>query len=236
VGAPALRLDRRRSLLQALDGAARGAGLAGAAGSTDAVTRRAFELLDSATVRAALDLQREPEAARERYGKTTPGQSLLLARRLVEAGVTCVTVNWAGIGVWDNHQRIFPSLKNDLLPPFDQSVSALLQDLAGRGLLESTLVVLAGEFGRTPKINADGGRDHWAGCYSLVMAGGGVQGGRVHGASDAEGAYPAEHPISPADVAATIYHCLGIRPDTQILDRLGRPVRLSDGQVIRGLL
>src|SRR5262249_45602422 len=148
-------------LLQSLDVAARRSQRLGAEGAMEAVTRRAFELLDSAAVRTAIDLQAEPPATRDRYGRSTPGQSLLLARRLFEAGVACVTANWAGIGVWDNHQRLFPSLKNDLLPPFDQSVSTLLQDLADLGLLESTLVVVAGEFGRTPKINAEGGRDHW---------------------------------------------------------------------------
>jgi len=231
-----LRLDRRRSLLSAVE---RGAALAergAAAASMDAVQRRAFDLLGSAAVRGALDLSPEKAPLRDRYGRTTFGQSLLLGRRLIEAGIPCVSVNWSRGGPWDTHSANFPGLKNSLLPPFDQSFSALLADLSDRGLLESTLIVCTGEFGRTPKINPEGGRDHWAGVYTTVLAGGGVQGGRVHGASDAHAAYPASDAVGPWDIAATVYHCLGISPEAEVRDRASRPLRICRGEPIRSLL
>jgi hypothetical protein len=232
---PTLRLDRRRALLAAVEREARLAERGELPGSMDAIQRKAFELLSSARVRSALDLGREHAEVRDRYGRTTFGQSLVLARRLIEAGVPCVTVNWARGGPWDTHGANFPALKNGLLPPFDQSFSALLQDLSARGLLESTLVVCTGEFGRTPKINVGGGRDHWAGVYTVVLAGGGVQGGRVHGASDAQAAYPASDPVGPWDVAATVYHCLGIPPGAEIRDRAGRPLKICRGEPVTSL-
>jgi hypothetical protein len=230
-----LRLDRRRSLLAAVEGAARVAERGEAAGGMEAMQRKAFELLASARVRAALDLGHEAAPLRDRYGRNTFGQSLILARRLIEAGVPCVTVNWSRGGPWDTHGGNFPTLKNRLLPPFDQSFSALLQDLTDRGLLETTLVVCTGEFGRTPKINGDAGRDHWAGVYTVVLAGGGIQGGRVHGASDAQAAFPAADPVGPWDIAATVYHCLGVAPDTELRDRSNRPLRLCRGEPIHSL-
>jgi hypothetical protein len=233
---PALRVDRRRSLLQAVDAAARLSERGAAAEAADAVQRRAFELLSSSRIRQALDLSGEDAALRERYGRSTFGQSLVLARRLIEAGVPCATVNWSTGGPWDTHGNNFPALKNNLLPPFDRSFSALLQDLADRGLLEETLVVATGEFGRTPQVNKDAGRDHWAGVYTVVLAGGGIQGGRVHGASDAHAAYPAADAVGPWDVAATVYHCLGISPETEIRDRADRPLRICRGEPIRSIL
>jgi hypothetical protein len=231
-----LRLDRRRSLLAVVEQAARLAESEPLAAGLDAIRRNAFELLASARVRAALDLEQEKPEHRDRYGRDTFGQSLVLARRLLEAGVPCVTVNWSRGGPWDTHGDNFRALKERLLPPFDRSLSALLRDLAARGLLESTLVVCAGEFGRTPEINKDAGRDHWAGVYTVLLAGGGIAGGRVHGASDRHAAYPAADPVGPWDVAATIYHCLGIPPDTEIRDRTGRPLRICRGDPVRSLL
>lgn len=232
---PALRLDRRRTLLAAMESEARLAETGGEAAGMDAVQRKAFEMLGSAQVRRALDLSPEPAAVRERYSRTTFGQSLVLARRLIEAGVPCVTVNWSQGGPWDTHGGNFPALKNNLLPHFDRTFSALLQDLADRGLLETTLVVATGEFGRTPKINSGGGRDHWAGVYTTVLAGGGILGGRVHGASDAQAAFPAEDAVGPWDIAATLYHCMGIPPDTEVRDLSGRPLKISRGEPITAL-
>jgi len=233
---PPLRLDRRRSLLESVERVARLAEAGEPPAALDASRRKAFELLASARVRQALDLSPEPAPLRESYGRNTFGQSLVLARRLIEAGVPCVTVNWSRGGPWDTHANNFEGMKKSLLPPWDQSFSALLDDLSARGLLESTLVVATGEFGRTPKINKDAGRDHWAGCYTSVLAGGGVQGGRVHGASDAEAAYPARDPVSPADLSATIYHCLGISTEAEVRDQFNRPLRITTGEPVRSLL
>ncbi len=233
-GLQSTRLDRRKTLLTSLESELadrdwRGAGL-------DEARRKAFDLLDSREVRRAVDIHQEPQKDRDAYGMTNQGQSLLLARRLLEAQVPCVNVNWAPFAVWDHHSHVFPSLKNTLLPTFDQAISALITDLKQRGLLEQTLVVLTGEFGRSPKINKDAGRDHWAGCYTVLFAGGGTRGGVVHGQSDPEGAYPHSDPVSPADIAATIYHSLGVPPETPIRDALERPLTLCEGSVIRSIL
>jgi uncharacterized protein (DUF1501 family) len=160
----------------------------------------------------------------------------LLARRLVEAGVPMVTLYSVGNRDWDTHGANFRALKTDLLPPLDEGLSALLEDLSSRGLLESTLVIWMGDMGRTPRINRDAGRDHWSFCYSVVMAGGGVQGGRVYGASDRSAAYPSTNPVSPADLAATLYHCLGIDPRAHVTDQQGRPLVVSVGNPIDALL
>ncbi len=234
--AEAGRLRLRRGLLQAVDGRCR---------ELDAVTRvrdfsdyhqQAFSLVTSPAARRAFDLAREPATVRDRYGRSAFGQGCLLARRLVEAGVGLVTVNWArDDAYWDTHANNFRDLKDKLLPPFDLGFSALLEDLDQRGLLGETLVVCLGEFGRTPKINANAGRDHWAACNSVVLAGGGVQGGQVLGASDRTAAYPATAPISPGDLAATIYQALGIDPHTEVHDALGRPLLLSDGRPLHEL-
>ncbi len=231
-----LRLGRRRSLLQEVERGARVAERGEAAAGMGTIQRQAVDLLSNRTIREALDLTHEKAELRDRYGRTTFGQSLILGRRLVEAGVPCVTVNWSRGGPWDTHAGNFPAMKNSLLPPFDQSFSAFLQDLTDRGLLENTLVVCTGEFGRTPQINKDGGRDHWAGVYTVVLAGGGVHGGRVHGTSDPHAGYPASEAVGPWDIAATAYHCLGIPPATEIRDRTNRPLRISRGEPIRTLL
>jgi hypothetical protein len=200
---------------------------------------RALELLRSEKVRRAFDLSREAPALRERYGRNKLGQSLLLARRLVEAGVRFVNVNDkvhnGQLANWDSHENNFARLKDDLLPPADQAFSALIEDLDARGLLDSTLVVALAEFGRTPRINKTGGRDHWPDCYSMVLAGGGVKGGSAYGASDKIGAYPASDPITPGDLAATLFWAFGLDPATEIHDLTGRPYRLAEGEPIHKL-
>jgi hypothetical protein len=198
--------------------------------------QKALSLVTSPAARKAFDLSTEPPGLRDRYGRNSFGQGLLLARRLVEAGVRLVTVNWArDDAFWDTHANNFRDLKQKLLPPFDLGFSSLLEDLDSRGLLKETLVVCLGEFGRTPKINSAAGRDHWAACNSVVLAGGGVQPGQVHGASDRTAAFPATPPISPDDLAATIYHSLGIDPRMEIHDREGKPCQLSAGSVYQAL-
>jgi uncharacterized protein (DUF1501 family) len=202
----------------------------------DGYTRRAFALLSSPATRDAFDLAREPEKVRDYYGRAPFGQNCLLARRLVEAGVPLVTVYSVGNRDWDTHGANFSSLKNTLLPPLDRGLSALLRDLDERGLLDETLVVWMGDMGRTPRINKDAGRDHWSFCYSILMAGGGVRGGQVYGSSDRSAAYPATNPVSPADIAATIYHCLGVDPHAHITDQQERPFVVVNGRPINALL
>lgn len=231
-----LRLGRRRTLLQELD---RHAGLsdrAAVARGLDAARTRAFDLLTSSRIREALDLQREKPETRDAYGRTRFGQSLLLSRRLIESGVPFVTANWSTGGSWDTHGGNFTALKDSLLPSFDLSFSAALRDFADRGLLDSTLIIATGEFGRTPKVNPGAGRDHWAGVYTVVLAGAGIRGGTVHGASDAHAAYPATDAVGPWDIAATIFHCLGIDPHTEIRDRIDRPLAITQGEPIRSIL
>lgn len=198
---------------------------------------RAFALLTSPQTQQAFDIHAEDPKLRDRYGRTTYGQSVLLARRLVEAGVRFVTVYYSpGIGGWDTHKDNFKTLKDSRLPITDQTVSALLEDLDNRGLLDETLVVWTGEFGRTPKINRDAGRDHWPRCYTVLMAGGGLKRGFIHGASDASGAYPRDTPCTPDDLSATMFHSLGIDPSTELRDQLDRPIPVSYGSVIKPLL
>lgn len=195
----------------------------------------AVSMLTSSRLAQAFEVHRESDAVRDRYGRTTDGQSLLIARRLVEAGVPIVQVNMGRVQTWDNHGAIFPTLKNRLLPPLDSGVSALLDDLTERGLLDDTLVMMLGEFGRTPKINAQAGRDHWGPCFFGVFAGAGVRGGQVIGRSDDTGAYPVTRAFSPNDVGATVYQLLGIDPDSEVQDRLGRRVKLNRGEFIEPL-
>jgi hypothetical protein len=236
---PLARLEDRRSLLSAIEGRVQRAEAVAARGTMTVHQQRAFHLLSSAEVRRAFDLSRESERTRERYGRNTLGQSLLLARRLVEAGVRFVNVNDkitnGQTANWDSHENNFGRLKNDLLPPADQAFSGLIEDLEARGLLASTLVVALAEFGRTPKINANRGRDHWPFCFSVVLAGGGVQGGAVYGASDRIGAYPAVNPVLPGNLAATIFWLFGIDPTTPIHDPTGRPYPLAEGEPLRVL-
>ncbi len=196
----------------------------------DIFNQEAASLLQSGKAAEAFDLSKEPDSVRERYGRHSWGQSHLLARRLVESGTRFVTtVNGPSI-TWDTHKDNFNSLKNRLVPPMEQAYAALLDDLEERGLLDSTLVLWMGEFGRTPKINADTGRDHWPNCFSVLMAGGGVRGGQVVGASDSIGAYPTERPTTPADIHATVYAALGYDvKNISYQSSDGRPVALTEG-------
>lgn len=201
---------------------------------------QAFRLLQSPAARKAFDLAAEPVQRRDRYGRHHFGQSCLLARRLIEAGVPLITVYWNAPHIddlqhWDTHKNSFDRLRNHLLPHFDRALTALLDDLESRGLLEETLIVWMGEFGRTPKINKNAGRDHWGFCQSVLMAGGGVRGGQVHGSSDASAAYAAETPVSPDDLAATVFHTLGIAPNQEIHDPQGRPLPLCTGKPLLSL-
>jgi hypothetical protein len=200
---------------------------------------KAFALLRSDAVRHSLDIAKEPGPLRDRYGRNTLGQSMLLARRLVESGVRFVNVNDkisnGQDANWDSHEKVFPRHRDHLIPPTDQAFSALLEDLESRGLLESTLVIGMGEFGRTPRINHNAGRDHWPRCYSVVLAGGGVKGGTVIGTSDNIGAYPATDPVTPGDLAATIFSSFGVEPAHEVRDITGRPWRLADGRRLTAL-
>jgi len=195
----------------------------------------ALSMLTSNRFSQSFDLEREKPKTRDQYGRNTVGQSLLLARRLIEVGVPVVQANIGRVQTWDSHSNIFPTLKKRLLPPLDRGVSTLLDDLEDRGLLEDTMVMMIGEFGRTPKINKSKGRDHWGPCFFAVFAGAGVQPGQVIGRSDKTGAYPFTKAYSPNDVGATVYETLGIRPDSVVRDRLNRPVRLNYGEVIKPL-
>jgi hypothetical protein len=229
-------LQHRRRLLQAVDQTCRQLDAVARVRDFSTYHQKAFSLVTSPEARRAFDLERESPTVRDHYGWSPFGQGCLLARRLVEAGVRLVTVNWSrDDAYWDTHANNFRDLKGKLLPPFDRGFSALLEDLDQRGLLGETLVVCLGEFGRSPKINANAGRDHWAACNSVVLAGAGIQGGQVFGTSDRTAAYPVTTPVSPADLAATIYYALGIDPRIEIHDVLGRPLPLSDGQPLHEL-
>jgi hypothetical protein len=200
----------------------------------DAFHRQALEILRSDRTKKAFDLDREPATVRERFGQNPFGQGVLAARRLVEAGVRFVTVS---LGGWDTHGQNFQRLSKTLLPQLDQTLSALVADLDDRGMLERTLVYCAGEFGRTPKINNNAGRDHWARSMAVALAGGGFRRGYVHGATDPQGMAPATEPCTPDDVSATIFHALGIDPHVELTTPTGRPVQLfREGRVIETLL
>ena len=196
---------------------------------------QAVAVLTSGKVAKAFDIDQEPVAVRDRYGRHAFGQSCLLARRLIEAGVPVVQANMGRVQNWDSHGDLFKRMKKDLLPPLDSGVSALLDDMSERGLLEDTMVMMLGEFGREPKINKSAGREHWAPCFCGLFAGAGVRGGQVVGRSDKTAAYPATTPYSPDDIGATVYSVLGIDPHAEATDRLGRPVQLNRGRIIRPL-
>jgi hypothetical protein len=232
---PLDRLAGRRGLLTQLQ--RQGDSVLGR-GTMDAHQERAFNMILAPTTRTAFDLNREPAKMRERYGRHKFGQGVLLARRLVEQGVPLVTVYWNGEevpGGWDLHYKNRERLP-PLAAPLDRAFSVLLDDLSTRGLLDETLVVWMGEFGRAPLIEREGGRGHWGRCYSVVFAGAGIHAGMVHGRSDRCAAYPIEGAVSPQDVVTTIYHCLGIADDTELTDALGRPFRLCQGRVIRSVV
>jgi hypothetical protein len=209
--------------------------LSGSAGRAGAYRDRALKLLTTPEVGRLFDISKEPERLRDHYGRHRLGQSLLLARRLVEGGINFVSVydgqRNGQEANWDSHENLFPRHKQ-LIPPRDESFAALIEDLEVRGLLDSTLVVAMGEFGRTPKINRSAGRDHWPDCYTVTLAGGGVRGGMVFGASDKIGAYPSLDPVTPADLAATIFWRFGFDPASEVRDQTGRPFRLAEGEPI----
>jgi hypothetical protein len=252
---PPVRLARRRSLLQSLEAYHHKLGQDRLGLEQSTLRRQAYDLLGSPHIRLAFDLGREPQVVRQRYGLHRSGQACLLARRLVEAGMPFVTVlfnhNIRGQDKdpehtdsygWDTHNDIFDSLQHHLLPRFDQSFTTLLTDLAQRGLLDQTLVVCMGEFGRAPVValeknfaGSSPGRKHWAAVYSIVLAGAGVARGAVVGSSDRHGAYPHTHPVGPADVAATLFAALGIDPAGHYRDPLDRPFRIAEGKPIRAL-
>lgn len=241
------RLARRRELLDAVDDARRHLDHAAEVSVWNRQQQRAFSLLTSPTTTSAFDVAGEPETIRRRYGENVNGMSLLLARRLVEAGVPFITVFWLGhgggspqakkcasAGSWDTHGNNFECLANDLLPEFDQCFSALIEDLHQRGLLDSTLLLVTSEMGRQPKIGdprsggtTGAGRDHWTHCLTDLLAGGGITGGQVYGSSDRLGEYPAEHPVTPADIAQTVYAAMGVH-DLGAVDAEGRPFSLLD--------
>jgi hypothetical protein len=235
------RLDARRSLLDQLDQQARQLDAAATRQALDPFYARAFDLISSPTAQRAFDVSAEPAAVRERYGRHAFGQSVLLARRLVEGGVRLVHVNWVrhdngkGGQGFDSHRDHLNWARRELLAPTDAAFSALVEDLSERGLLDETLIVVMGEFGRTPKFNAAGGRDHWPHCFSVLLAGGGIRGGQVHGASDRIGAYPQANPVTPQDLLATVYRALGVEPHTLIHDQQGRPYPLVEGRPVEAL-
>ena len=231
------RLDARQGLLRQLDDQLRNVEAQRAMDSFDRNRRRAFDVLTSTKMKAAFDLKNEDPRLLDRYGRTLFGHSTLIGRRLVEAGVRFVNVTWdlfwdrvkIDYDAWDTHTKNFPILKDNKLPGLDQTYSALMADLDDRGLLDETLVVVMSEMGRTPRLNNNGGRDHWTFCYSVMMAGAGVRGGAVYGASDSQAAYVKDNPVSTADVCATIYECLGVDPDMTLPDRSGKPVPIAQG-------
>lgn len=250
-GIDPLRLDQRRMLRGQLGQQIR----VNASTQLNDVYDKAYTLLARTETRRAFDLEQEPAAIRDRYGRNEYGQSFLMARRLIEAGVRFVNVFWSffdakgcQFNLWDNH-----GVANDVCgvdgqftgiqqlthqyctPSFDRAFSALLEDLDQRGLLDETLVAVAGEFGRTPKINATSGRDHWAHCYTQLLAGGGVHGGQAYGTSDAHGAYVKDRPVTPDDFAATILHACGLSPETAVTDAINRPVRICTGTPVTAL-
>jgi len=228
------RLEHRRSLLATIDTLRRDSDRTGLMDGLDAFTRKAFEMVTSPAARRAFAIGAEETATRDLYGRSRLGQSLLLARRLVEAGVTFVTVDAGG---WDTHANNFESLKSKKLPEFDRGWAGLMEDMDRRGLLRDTLVLVWGEFGRTPRINKDAGRDHWPGAQSVVLAGGGMTMGQAVGSSDARAELPKERPLTPEDVLATVYSHLGIDRDHEFLNEAQRPLKiLNSGEPIRELV
>jgi hypothetical protein len=237
---PAPRLTSRLSLLEQVNRGLDSVDRSEAVARFNQRSQQAFDLLRAGKARRAFDLERETASLRDRYGRNRWGQSVLLARRLIEAGVSLVQVNWMRMPgdtddspAWDTHNKNAQRLKNNLMPPMDLAYSALLEDLDTRGLLDETLVVWMGEFGRSPKINGGGGRDHWGRVFSVALAGGGIRGGQVLGASDKIGALPRDGRVQPQDLTATIFHLLGYSPNTEMRDTLGRPLVISRGEVIR---
>ncbi len=247
---PAARLEKRASLLETVNASMPEIERVADEFALGSYYEKAYELILSQRARNAFDLTKEPDAVRERYGRHTWGQSVLMARRLIEAGTRFVQVNWPSVAngdprttAWDTHAANFGPLRDLHCPKLDSALSALLEDLDQRGMLEETLVLAIGEFGRSPKMgvstsgnsNAPDGRDHWPYCYTGLIAGGGVQGGQVYGKSDETGSSPLENPVHPRDILATVYHTLGIDPHTEVLNHLDQPRELVLGDPILGL-
>ncbi|HTH47319.1 MAG TPA: DUF1501 domain-containing protein [Candidatus Limnocylindria bacterium] len=242
------RLTARRELQKMIDGQSRLLDYASAARGMDAYYEKALTMLHSDKLRSAFDLSKEPEKLRDRYGRTTYGQGLVLARRLVEAGVKFVTVYFSDniggqntdSGGWDTHgfnnTHMYPIVEKYQLPITNQTLPVFLNDLDERGLLDTTLVVWMGEFGRTPELNKQTSRDHWPHCYTTLLAGGGVKRGFVHGASDKQGMYPADKPVRPDDLAATVFHLLGIDPKTEVMNHQQRPIPIAEGEVVSDVI
>lgn len=254
-GLDAIRIQSRAGLLNVLETTERRlqqTGDRGAIAGLESAREQAYRMLFAPEAKGAFDVHREPDTLRDRYGRNEYGEAFLLARRLVESGVRLVTLVWYYVApkdgnvlnVWDNHGGT-PSINGITgeqmlreyycLPSLDQGFSALMEDLSDRGLLDETLVAMMGEFGRTPKINPQGGRDHWGPCQSVVLAGGGIQGGQVYGASDKHAAYPTQNPVSPEDFIATIHHAMGIPLEAELHDQQRRPHRVCDGTPLTGL-
>ena len=244
----ATRLLARQGLLKTVEDQDRRFQTDGFANSYDDFREQAFSMLSSPVAKEAFNIQLENDATRDRYGRNEYGESILMARRLVEADVRLVTISWMYIqksgnvaNVWDNHGPFegntgYGMLKQHYcLPSLDRGFAALMDDLSASGLLDETLIAMYGEFGRTPKINKNQGRDHWGAVQSGVFAGGGIQGGQVYGSSDRDSAYPTSKPVSPEDLLATIYHALGISPESEIYDPLGRPHRAVEGLPLTSL-
>ena len=242
------RLAARREMQKLVDTQSRLLEYSAAAKGLDSYYDKALAMLHSTQLREAFDLSKESTQTRDAYGRTTYGQSCLLARRLVEAGVKFVTVTFdpsiggqsTDAGGWDTHgfndTRMFPIIEKRHLPMTEQTLPTLLSDLEQRGLLDDTLVVFVGEFGRTPRINKSQSRDHWPQCYTALLAGGGTKRGFVYGASDKNGEHPAENPVTPDDLSATMFHLLGLNPHTELRDRANRPVPVTYGNVIEGVI
>ncbi|MEO1617371.1 MAG: DUF1501 domain-containing protein [Planctomycetota bacterium] len=232
-GVDAARFERRKDLIDLVDHGFKAGESSMEVEAMRSFYERAYAVLDSPRAKAAFDIRSEPEAIRERYGKGTAGARMLMARRLIEAGVRFVSMSY---GAWDTHTYHFRTSARQL-PPLDQAFGALIDDLDERGMLERTLVVVCTEFGRTPMVNAGAGRDHWPRVFSTILAGGGLRRGLVYGASDAIAAEPADHPVSPEDLAKTIYHLLGVSAEKELMAPGDRPLEIVDGgRVIRELL
>lgn len=217
------RMGNRRNLIHSL-----GKTNTAKSQDLDAFQTKAFDLLASERTRTAFKIEQEPLKLRDAYGRNIYGQSVLLARRLIEAGSRLACISWApdANATWDTHGNNFKKLKGELLPQFDMAITSLVNDLTARGMLDRTLVAVLGDFGRTPKVNANAGRDHWNFCYSLMLFGGGFKKGLVYGASDRIGSHPSLNPLTPADIISTMYQCLGVSHELEILDRLSRPQAL----------
>lgn len=232
-GVDAARFQRRRSALDAVNSYFADKQKSDNIAAMDTFYQRAYSLISSDKAREAFNIEAEDAAMRDRYGRNAAGQRLLMARRLVESGVRFVTVTYGG---WDMHSQISAGMRRDM-PPLDQALAALIEDLESRGLLSKTLVMVSSEFGRTPKINNEAGRDHWPKVFSVMLAGGGVKGGLVYGASDATATEPEFDPVSPEDLATTMYQLLGIVADKELMSPGDRPIEICDGgKVIQDIL